>query len=122
MILNILYLIKNKTDKILILSMCFLIGCASASYVINPDQKSGLNRPEGYRPFGIVKYLNQGADFIINSRREDSFKKMAESCNNKYKILSEGEKPDTSLIVMPVGNTWVASGFNYWYFIYECLN
>lgn len=41
---------------------------------------------------GSIKYLAQGADFVIRARREDSYKQMFETCNGPYEITSESTK------------------------------
>lgn len=95
-------------------------GCASA-FVVNPDSTPSKYAPKGYKRKGTVKYLNQGADFVIKSRREDAFKKMHTSCGGEYKITSEGERVDSDGIFVPVGGGM--TGFfqsKYWYISFEC--
>lgn len=101
---------------------CFILfmGCSS-TYVLNPKTNPKENAPTGYKPFGVVKYLNGGADYIVKSRREDAFKKMADSCDGKYKIISEGEKVDSTNVAVPVGTMWVGGSPDYWHITYECV-
>jgi hypothetical protein len=42
------------------------------------------------RHTGVVEYLDQGADSVVDSRRSDAFKKMQEFCGaKKYRIVKE---------------------------------
>lgn len=86
----------------LIAIMVIVSSCASTS-VTRPT--TSQYAPKGYRPKGMVKYLNRGADFVIGQRKEDAFKQMSETCNGNYKITSEGPEESNS---------------NYWQFAYEC--
>lgn len=71
-----------------LLPLLFLASCASATMV--QEVKNPKYAPKGYKQIGIVKYLNQGANSVIDSRREDAFKKMHDQCRSSdYKILRE---------------------------------
>ena len=73
--------------KILILIyFVALSGCATSDIVgtSNKGDKSTV----------IVKYLNQGADMIISSRRSDAILQAKRHCRGKVKLLSEGSKSE----------------------------
>lgn len=96
-----------------------LCGCA-ANHVTLPTKSEFA--PKDYEPIGVVSYLNQGADFVINSRREDAYKKMYMVCRGSYKILSEGEKSDGgSSQFIPGTNSIFHFESNYWYITYKCI-
>lgn len=60
----------------------FLTSCASSKFV----HKDYENRK------GVISFLNNGADFVIDQRREDATKKMKQFCSGPYKILAETNK------------------------------
>lgn len=69
---------------------------------------------------GVIKYLNDGAEFVKKQRREDAYKQMHAACNGKYRIDAEGPKAEGGA-VMPAGNSaiWVES--QYWYIQFSCV-
>ena len=69
---------------------------------------------------GIVKYLNDGADFVKKQRREDAYKQMHSACSGKYRIDAEGPKAEGGA-VMAAGTSafWVES--QYWYIQFSCV-
>jgi len=69
---------------------------------------------------GTVKYLNQGADFIIKKRRESAYKQMYETCGGKYKIESEGPRSEGGMAI-PAGNAVMYGDSQYWYITYKCI-
>jgi hypothetical protein len=74
---------------------------------------------------GTVKYLADGADFVVRSRREDAYKKMYEDCHGRYSIVDETiEKEGGAAAVAPSyngGATAFAAPFTYVYITYECV-
>jgi len=97
------------------------LGC-SATSVIQP----GSSSKSKYAPIneevrtGIIRYLNQGASFVRNSRREDAYKKMYNFCNGKYTILNEGIRSEGGVIT-PIGNSATFSDIQYVYIEYRCV-
>ncbi len=69
---------------------------------------------------GIVKYLNQGADFVTKQRREDAYKQMHTTCNGKYRIDAEGPKAEGG-VVSVIGNSAYYSESVYWYIQFSCV-
>jgi len=107
--------------KILVLySLLLLLGC-SASSVVKPGNTKSKYAPqnEGNRT-GIVKYLNQGASFVRESRREDAYKQMHENCGGKYNIVNEGIRSEGGTIV-PIGNSAMYADSQYMYIEYKCI-
>lgn len=74
-----------------ILVIFTLTGCASSS---ENSQFGGTSYIEKIGP-GEIRYLNEGASFTRKARREDVYKKIAESCNGEFKIIKEGVKSRT---------------------------
>ena len=97
-----------------------LIGCASAKIVNQPGNSAAPYAPvnESHRP-GVIKYLNEGADFVIKKRRQDAYKKMSYACGGKYSIVSEGPKAKGGSVV-PVGNSMMYLQSEYWYITFAC--
>lgn len=63
------------------IAMLVLTACATSSWVTRQ-----------YQPYkgGVVKYLNAGADSIIEGRREDAMAKMNKFCGGSgYELLKE---------------------------------
>lgn len=72
--------------------LCFLslTACMTAEMVKHPNQDMNSQyAPQNEKQYGVVKYLNQGADSVIKSRREDALKQMFEACKGKYIIQEE---------------------------------
>lgn len=63
----------------LILGLIVLSSCVSSSWV----KRDYSNRE------GIISYLNQGADFVIDQRINDAQSKMKSFCNGAFEILEE---------------------------------
>lgn len=71
-----------------LLPLIFLVqGCASSSLV---------ERVHSPYKGGTVKYLNQGATFVINGRIRDAEKKMEDYCGGDYEILRDGTTNELS--------------------------
>ena len=102
------------------LLLIIILQACSASHVNKPNRPK--HAPEDYRPVGMVKYLNEGASFVKEQRREDAFKEMSEACKGKYKVLEEGERPDN--FTMSTYNPSIGSvdtfKSTYWYISYSC--
>lgn len=102
----------------LIVFFLYISSCATADLVHPVGGSAYAPTNDSQRP-GLVKYLNQGAEFVIKARREDAYKKMFESCDGKYKIVNEGQQADGGSMT-PVGNSYMYSQFNYWYISFIC--
>ena len=79
--------------SILLFTFILIAGCASSG----TSQFAGTSYIEKIGP-GEIRYLNEGASFTRKARREDVYKKIAESCNGDFKILKEGVKSRTGTI------------------------
>ncbi len=107
-----------KLLSILLMSL-FLASCASTNVSL-PTRSAYA--PKDYRPKGMVKYLNQGADFAIANRKEDAFKQMSDNCNGNYKITAEGPREEGGVITKISPDSAMMMSSEYWYISYECLN
>lgn len=73
------------------LTILIMVGCTAHSITYSRSSKYGPK--DGKKSLGMVKYLNAGAGFIIENRRESAYKAMYEDCGGKnYKI--EYEEPN----------------------------
>jgi len=98
----------------------FLCGC-SASMVYNPSTSVSQYAPinEKSRP-GMVKYLNEGAAFVRQARRDAAYKQMYDSCGGKYSIVSEGVRAEGGVAVpMDTGVIYADSQYVYISFVCE---
>ena len=98
-----------------------LSGC-SASIVTTSDEVGGVQ--EGPR-WGIVKYPDQGPEFLVNARKADARKKMAAYCASlPYRVFSvkeirEGSIPPADqrhLFLLTEGTVG-----SYAYLMFECV-
>ena len=48
---------------------------------------------------GVVKYLNDGASFVIKRRRESAYKQMFETCHGPYRIVAEGQRVEGGVVM-----------------------
>ena len=94
-----------------------LTSCASTN-VVRPVKSAYA--PKNYTPKGVVKYLNQGADFVIESRREDAFKEMYSGCGGNYKITGEGPREEGGVVSQISPGSAMFFSSQYWYISYEC--
>ena len=93
-----------------------LSGC-SASIVASSDTLGGVQ--EGPK-WGIVKYLNQGADAVISERQKDARKIMEKFCNpNNYKVVGLNEKDKSTFF--DYDGTGGGGGSSYVYIKFECV-
>lgn len=77
--------------------------------------------PQNVAPHGgQVRYLNAGASFVINARRESAYKKMFDECGGKYVITSEVAQ-DAGTAMMFQGNMGYAAPTNYAVINFECV-
>lgn len=104
---------------IILFSMAVLASCGSTNVSIPTRSQYA---PSDYKPAGVVKYLNNGADSVIARRKEDAFKTMYSNCNGEYRITGEGPKEENGVVTAISPNSYMASSFSYWYISYECLN
>lgn len=75
--------------KYLVCMVLLLTGCATANMLKRPGNVNKY-APVDERPLpGSIEYLNQGSATEVRSRREDAFRQMHQTCNMKYKILTE---------------------------------
>lgn len=111
------------------ISACItLAGCTTAQMV----SPVGAASSAAYAPVnesvrsGLIKFLNDGADFVVQQRREDAYKQMHAACNGKYKIDAEGPREKGGLVYIEPGmtrGTVTASNYTseYWYIQFSCV-
>ena len=95
-----------------------LLGC-SASSVVKPGGSNSAKSEESRT--GIIRYLNQGAPFLIKRRRNEVYQRMAENCNGKYIIVNESIRYVDDARPSK-GKSTDGSGSQYVYIEYKCLN
>lgn len=111
-----------KQIKLLVsaFSILSLVGCTSAQMVSSPNSGSAYAPVNEGSRGGLVKYLNDGADFVRKQRREDAYKQMHDACNGQYKIDAEGANAEGgSIINSGPSSFWMQS--NYWYIQFSCV-
>ena len=101
--------------KYVLLFALFLQGCVSATVIskqYEPDKQI------------VLAYLDSGADFVINSRREDAIKKAADFCGSEAKIIREGLQSDVAGIyngqLNSSANVSVPMVQNHNYMLFKC--
>lgn len=106
---------------ILLLGTTSLSACR-ASMVNRP----GADTPSRYDPVnenargGVIKYLNAGASFVREKRRQDAYKQMYKTCNGKYRIDAEGPRTEGG-VVIPAGDALIAATSEAWYIQFSCV-
>lgn len=109
-----------KVKQILfgLISGVLVSGC-SAVMLVSPGGKYG---PTDGNTIGRIKYLAEGASSVIDSRRDDAFKKMYTACNGHYRILNDTSKD--KLMGFSEYNVYSGSGFlgiqEYVYISFQC--
>jgi hypothetical protein len=112
--------------------------------------RSASNSNSRYAPVnekergGVIKYVSDGASFIVNRRRDDAYKQMYQSCNGAYRVVAEGQRAEGSVVFASgttdatatgttAGRTTEVSGrstseasayseeTHYWYIQYTCV-
>lgn len=107
--------------RAVVLSALLLSGCA-AKMVVDPGSDLGSRYApvnEGTRP-GMIRYLNEGVQAVRKKRRDDAYKKMYNSCDGSYKIISEGSQSSGGAII-PMGAGAIYSDSQYIYIQFECV-
>jgi hypothetical protein len=100
-----------------ILSVGVVATSCSASIVTSSDKLGGVQ--DGPR-WGIVKYLNQGADAVIDARAADARKQMQKFCAPiQYRVTATSER-DSSFFLLLEG-TGGGGSSSYLYIRFECV-
>lgn len=98
-------------------------GC-SASMVSTRGAGDSKYAPVNDAKGGTVSYLNQGAKGVIQSRRNDAYKKMHDFCKGEYRIAKEYPRDKGSFGVVspaPWGATTLNDSSEYIYIDFECV-
>ncbi len=102
-----------------IISLLTLVSCSSS--MVQSARNKPKFAPEGYNQRGVVKYLNNGADHLINMRREDAFEKAHEDCGGKYKVTFEGSQKEGLALNPNMFGGYSFSGSDYVFIEYQCI-
>lgn len=103
----------------IVISFLVLSGCMSAQMVSAPNSGSAYAPVNDSSRSGIVKYLNDGADYVRKQRREDAYKQMHDACSGPYRIDAEGSNAEGGAVINSgSGSFWAQS--NYWYIQFSC--
>lgn len=100
----------------------FSVGCATNSENSQNSNNSQFpNAPyiEKIGP-GEIRYLNEVEAYARKSRREDVYKKLSESCNGDFRIVTEGVRTKTGVILRQ-GRNEDYPGARYVYIKYQCV-
>lgn len=75
-----------------------------------------------YQPYkgGTVKYLNQGASFVVNQRKIDAESKMKEYCSGEYEIISDSRQNENSGGMLMTGGYVAPLSNEYIYVSFKC--
>ncbi len=106
-----------------------LSGCLTTANLIKHPLQVNTDSP--YAPesekkadgIGVVNYLNEGADFVTNARREDAYKQAFDACSGPYEILAENASYTDPMYLSRIsGNTVTTTGYSseYRYIYFTC--
>lgn len=84
-----------------------------------PSEYAPLNKQDDL--YGIVSYLDEGAQSVRDARRENAFKKMYESCEGKYLLLEEGNS-ESNPMFSTYGNTTFTTTSTTVFLKFECVS
>jgi hypothetical protein len=110
----------EKTGMKYIFFLFVLTSCATSTMVQSPHHKSKY-APKNYAQTGTMKYLAQGADSIIEARREDAFKAMWTQCGGEYEITREYRDKDNISTQANAFGGHNVNHSNYVYMDFKCL-
>ena len=97
---------------------------ACSATMVNAPGASSASSP--YAPVneasrgGMIKYLNQGASYVVEQRREDAYKQMYTACRGTYRIDAEGPNAEGGAAIPIQGGGAVWTQSQYWYIQFSC--
>jgi hypothetical protein len=100
--------------------LIFLTGCSAT--IETKLSKTDPNAPVNEINGGVVSYLNQGGNSVIESRRKDAYKKMHDYCGGAYKIVQENVNPSGAGVATPIGNSVFYGTDQYMKIRFECVS
>lgn len=87
----------TRTLALLIALAVAAVGC-TAQMVKSAAASGSPYAPLNEQRAGIVRYLSDGAEFVVRKRREDAYKQMFKSCAGAYRITAEGDVTDGRVV------------------------
>jgi hypothetical protein len=96
--------------RLIVATVLTTVAC-SAQMVRPAGESSSKYAPVNERSQpGLVKYLNDGASFVVKRRRENAYKQMYESCQGPYRIVAEGQHAEGGVVITSGSATAQANG------------
>lgn len=105
---------------VVIAGLVTLTGCVSADMVSSPGASSAFAPINASTRPGLVKYLNDGAAFVREKRREDAYRQMHDACAGQYKIDAEDSSAEGGAIINTSTGSFFAQS-HYWYIQFSCV-
>lgn len=105
---------------VVIAGLVSLTGCVSADVVSSPNSRSAYAPINASSRPGLIKYLNDGAAFVREKRRENAYRQMHDACAGKYKIDAEGTSSEGGAIINTSTGSFFAQS-HYWYIQFSCV-
>jgi hypothetical protein len=129
--------------RVSLLVFGLLAGCTAQMVKAVGDGTSPYAPTNERSQGGVIKYLSDGASFIVKRRRESAYKQMYESCDGPYRIVTEGQHVEGSVVTgsatasgSTTASTWgrttqvdgkgsadaisTSADVHYWYIQYAC--
>jgi len=113
---------KRLYGALVVVCLLVLSGCGAT--LLASAGGSDPYGPVNKNRTGIVRYLNQGAASLIDSRRKSAYKLMYEDCSGTYEIVGEGPRSSgpQAFLVASGGNVNAYYGSTErWYIYFRCV-
>lgn len=105
-----------------IIAVASILAACTATMVNAPGDASSEFAPVNEQARGgVIKYLNQGADSVIKSRRQDAYEQMHGACHGKYRIDAEGPRVEGGLVQAVSPQAAISSNIEYWHIQFSCV-
>ncbi|MCJ8293107.1 MAG: hypothetical protein MJK15_01755 [Colwellia sp.] len=114
----------NKLSTVLPIAL--LLGACTSSNFTPPGQATASKyapvQASAAQQLGRVTYMTSGADFVVEARREDAYKKMYKACNERYVIVKEGTSSSAGQIYQTTSSGLTfGGGFDYRTIYFDCV-
>jgi len=85
--------------RIVVLVLSLVVACR-AQMVTSAGQSASPYAPVNeVGRYGLIKYPNDGAQFLVKKLRENAYKQMFNSCRGPYRIVAEGQRVEGGVVV-----------------------